>query len=257
MAEQENHNIKVSVITPCFNSEVTIRDTLESVACQTYKNVEHIIVDGNSKDNTLQIVKAFPHVFKIISESDNGIYDAMNKGIKNSTGNIISILNSDDFFDNRNVLQDVVNSFNSSGASIVYGNLYYVNETNTAKIVRRWKSSPYKQGAFIQGWHPPHPTLFVKKEVYDAYGLFDTALNISADFELMLRFIERYKVNNFYLDEFLVRMRMGGASNAGFKNILLGNINIKKAFKKNNIPYKRYYPVLRLMPKLFQFVIKQ
>jgi glycosyltransferase involved in cell wall biosynthesis len=251
--ELEKDNMKVSVITACFNSEATIGDTLESVASQTYKNVEHIIIDGNSKDNTLQIVKRFPHVSKIISEPDNGIYDAMNKGIKSSTGDIISILNSDDFFNNKNVLENVLTGFCSSGASIVYGNLYYVSKANTKKIIRTWKTSPYKANAFVYGWHPPHPALFAKKEVYDKYGLFDTSLNISADFELMLRFIEKYKVKTFYLDKFLVKMRTGGASNPNIKNIIANNLNIKKAFKKNNIPYKVYYPAFRLMPKLLQF----
>jgi glycosyltransferase involved in cell wall biosynthesis len=244
----------VTIITVSYNSASTIKSTLQSVAAQSYPYIEHIIIDNKSTDETLSIVKQFHHVKKIISEPDNGIYDAMNKGIKHATGNIIAILNSDDFFENSTVVQDVVNSFNTSGALIVYGNLYYINKEDTSKIVRSWKSSPYKQNAFVYGWHPPHPALFVKKEVYSKYGLFDISLNISADFELMLRFIEKHKVKTFYLDKFLVRMRLGGASNTNLKNIIIGNLNVKKAFENNNISYKFYYPVLRLMPKLIQFI---
>ena len=246
----------VSVITVSYNSASTIKNTLQSVALQTYPLIEHIIIDNNSTDDTLSIAKQFPHLQKIISEPDKGIYDAMNKGIKIASGEIISILNSDDVFENDNVVEDVINIFNSSDASIVYGNLSYVSKINNQKIIRSWKSSAYKPNAFLYGWHPPHPTLFIKKKVYNQYGMFDTTLPISADFELMLRFIEKYKVKTIHLNKLLVRMQIGGASNTSIKNIFTGNVNIKKAFKKNNISYKIYYPVLRLLPKLLQFIKK-
>lgn len=244
----------VTVITITYNSAKTIKDTLQSVASQTYSNIEHIIIDAQSTDETLKIVNQFPHIKKIISEPDNGIYNAMNKGIKLATGDIISILNSDDVFENNSVLENVVTSFKNSDALIVYGNLYYVNRTDITKVVRLWRTSAYKQNAFQYGWHPPHPALFVKRNVYEKYGLFDESLAISADFELMLRFIERFKIKTFYLDKFLVRMRVGGMSNITLKNIIKGNSNIKKAFNKNKIPYKFYYPALRLLPKLLQFI---
>lgn len=246
----------VTVITVSYNSASTIKNTLQSVASQTYPFIEHIIIDNNSTDGTISIAKQFSNIKKIISEPDNGIYDAMNKGIKISSGEVISILNSDDVFENNNVVEDVVNAFNSSDVLIVYGNLSYVSKINNQKIVRKWKSSAYKPNAFLYGWHPPHPTLFIKKKVYDEYGLFDTTLSISADFELMLRFIERFRIKTLYLNKFFVRMQLGGASNTSIKNIFTGNINIKKAFKKNHISYKIYYPLLRLVPKLLQFIKK-
>lgn len=250
--------MKVSIITVCFNSEATIRDTFNSINNQTYKNIEHIIVDGASTDATVKIVNecAGTSNLKIISEKDNGIYDAMNKGIKMATGDIISILNSDDVFNNNNVLEDVVAAFKASEAAIIYGDLYYVSKNDINKIIRYWKSSAYKEHAFLKGWHPPHPTLFIKKEVYNKYGLFDKSLTISSDFELMLRFIEKLKVKTLYINKVLVRMRVGGISNKSLKNIFFGNINIKKAFVQNGLRYKFYYPAFRLLPKLFQFIKK-
>ena len=246
----------VSIITATYNSAATITNTLQSVASQTYTDIEHIIIDNESTDETLSIAKEFPHIKKIISEPDKGIFDAMNKGIKQASGDIIAILNSDDFFAGSTVIKDVVNAFQKSHADIVYGNLYYVKKEDVTQIVRFWKSSPYKNNAFITGWHPPHPAFFVKKNVYEKYGVFKPELSVAADFELMLRFIERYKVSTFYLDEVLVKMRTGGNSNKSIKNIIEGSRDIKKSFLINGIKYKFYYPLLRFAPKLIQFIKK-
>ncbi len=249
--------MKISIITTTYNSADTIKDTLSSVNAQSYSNIEHIIVDGSSKDKTLEIVRNYgERVSKIISEPDKGIYDAMNKGVKAATGDVVGILNSDDVYASENVITNVMRLFNDENCDGVYGNLNFVKADNLNEVVRVWKSSPYKPSSFAKGWHPPHPTFFVKKEVYDNYGLFDISLNVSADFELMLRFIEKHKIDVCFLDEVLVKMRYGGESTGSIKKIIAGNKNIIKAFKKNDLDVSYLYPIYRLLPKLKQFITK-
>jgi len=249
--------MKISIITTTYNSAVTVKDTLQSVNAQTYHNIEHIIVDGASKDNTLDIVREYgKRVAKVISEPDKGIYDAMNKGIREATGDIIGILNSDDVYASESVLANVMRLFDDENCDGVYGNLNFVRATNLNEVVRLWKSSPYKPTGFSKGWHPPHPTFFVRKEIYNNYGLFDISLDVSADFELMLRFIEKYKIDVCFLDEVLVKMRYGGESTGSIKKIIAGNKNIMKAFKKNDLDVSYLYPFYRLLPKLKQFITK-
>ncbi len=249
--------MKISIITATYNSAATIKDTLLSVNAQTYHNIEHIIVDGASKDNTLDIVREYgKRVAKVISEPDKGIYDAMNKGIREATGDIIGILNSDDVYASESVLANVMRLFDDENCDGVYGNLNFVRATNLNEVVRLWKSSPYKPTGFSKGWHPPHPTFFVRKEIYNNYGLFDISLDVSADFELMLRFIEKYKIDVCFLDEVLVKMRYGGESTGSIKKIIAGNKNIMKAFKKNDLDVSYLYPFYRLLPKLKQFITK-
>jgi len=249
--------MKITLITATYNSEATIADCIQSVDNQTHYDLEHIIIDGRSKDNTLDIIKFMPNrVTQIISEPDHGIYDAMNKGIKLANGDIIGILNSDDFYASNNILAKIVKTFKTTNCDAVYGNLDFVATADTTKIIRHWKSSPFIPGSFTKGWHPPHPTFFVKKEVYKKFGLFDTNLDVSADFELMLRFIEKNHVKVSYLDETIVKMRYGGESTGSLKKIIEGNRNILRAFKKNGIKVSPFYTVLRLIPKLKQFISK-
>jgi len=247
--------MKISIISATYDSAPTIASCINSVNKQTHSYIEHIIIDGVSKDNTLEIIKATPNrVTKIISEPDQGIYDAMNKGIKLATGDIIGILNSDDFYATSDIIQKVVERFKEANCDAVYGNLDFVDQTNTEKIIRHWQSSPFIPDSFKKGWHPPHPTFFVRKEIYDRYGLFDISLNVSADFELMLRFIEKHQIKVSYLDETIVKMRYGGESTGSLKKIIEGNRNIMRAFKKNGIKVSPFYPALRLIPKLKQFI---
>ena len=250
--------MKVSIITATYNSASTIRDTLESVNAQTYPNIEHIIVDGNSKDNTLELVKQYgKRVTKIISEPDKGIYDAMNKGIKAATGDVIGILNSDDFFDSPDVVANIARAFEEdSHLEGVYTNLYYVKKDDPITIVRHWKSEPFIEKSFFGGWHPPHPTLYLRKEVYTAYGLFNLDFSLAADFELMLRFFEKYKIKTKYLDITAIRMRLGGATSKNWENIRKQNIECINAFKVNGFKPPMLYPVYRLLPKLMQFFKK-
>lgn len=243
--------MKISLITVTYNSSKTLPDTFQSVLNQTYSDIEYIIVDGASKDNTVSIIKEYEPKFegrmKWISEPDKGLYDAMNKGIRMATGDVVGILNSDDLFMDNQVLADIAKAFDAS-IEAIFGNLYFVNQEDVNQIVRVWKGSSYK--SFKTGWHPAHPTFYVRREVYEKYGVFDTTFNVSADFELMLRLIEKQGIRTKYLDRFMVRMRMGGESTGSIKNIIKGNQNILHAFRKNGIKVSPLYPVYRLFPKI-------
>lgn len=249
--------MRISIITATYNSTPTIAGCLASVYQQTYKNIEHIIIDGASTDNTLEIIKNTPsRITKIISEPDLGIYDAMNKGIKLATGDIIGILNSDDFLASDDILELIAQTFEKEKCDAIFGNLDFVASNDPIKVIRRWKSSPFEQGSFAKGWHSPHPTFYVKREVYEKFGNFDITLDVSADFEIMLRFIERYKIETHYLDRVIVKMRYGGESTGSIRKIIRGNRNIIKAFKKNGIKVSPFYPFIRIVPKLKQFISK-
>lgn len=253
--DQNIRTIKISIITATYNSGETIRDTIESVLNQDYPNIEHIIVDGASKDNTLSIVQSYgDKIAKVVSEPDKGIYDAMNKGIRMATGDIVGILNSDDFFDAPNVLSLIASEFkNNPKLDGVYSNLFYVEQNNPSKIVRHWVSKPFKQKSFFYGWHPPHPTLYLKKEVYEKYGCFNLDFPLAADFELMLRFFEKYKINTKYIDFTTIRMRLGGATSKNWENVRKQNVECLKAFKTNGFKAPILYPAYRLFPKLLQY----
>ena len=240
----------VSIITIAFNSAQTIRDTITSVLSQSYSNIEYIIIDGASNDATVQIVREYEPLFngrlKWVSEPDEGLYDAMNKGVKMATGDVIGILNSDDLLYDSNVLRDIALAFDEN-TDALFGNLYFVKSDDVHCIVRAWKGSTYS--SFKKGWHPAHPTFYVRREVYEKYGVFDTSFDVSADFELMLRFIEKNRIRTKYLDRYMVKMRMGGESTRNIANIVKGNRNIIRAFRKNDIQVSWVYPVYRLFPK--------
>lgn len=247
-------NIKISIITVCYNSANTIEDTFKSIEAQTYENIEYIVVDGVSKDNTLEIAEKYKNIIThLISEKDSGLYDAMNKGITLASGGVIGILNSDDLYCDNNAIEKVMSIFNENeDLDSVYADIFYVDKNNTDKIVRQWNSG--KQKSFKNGWHPAHPTLFIKKEIYDRYGLFDLNFKIAADFEIMLRFLEKNQITTFYLPEHIMKMRLGGESNKSIKNIINQNVECLKAFEKNNVKVNKFiYPIKRLVPKLLQY----
>ena len=222
--------MKISVITVCFNSAETIADTLKSIVNQTHEDIEQIVVDGGSNDSTLALVRdqALPGVI-VISEPDKGICDAMNKGIAVATGDVIGFINSDDFYPSPGVLAVVVSAFESSGADCCYGDLCYVQQEDVSKIVRFWRSSPFASGKFSRGWCPPHPTFFVRREVYTRLGGFDLSFNIAADFELMMRYLERAHITSRYIPQVLVKMRLGGTTNRSLINIFKQNVEIRRA----------------------------
>jgi glycosyltransferase involved in cell wall biosynthesis len=250
--------MKISIITATFNSAATVADCIASVNNQTFQNIEHIIIDGASKDNTLEIIKNTPNrITCIVSEPDKGIYDAMNKGIRLATGDIIGILNSDDLYNDMDVLEKVSEKFRIRDTECIHADLFYVNKENINQIVRHWKTCEFSPGAFKKGWHPAHPTFFVKKEVYEKYGLFNLNFRLAADFELMLRLLERYKISSAYFPDPFVRMRLGGATSKNISNIVKQNIECFNAFKINGIRVSLLYPFYRIIPKFKQFFNKQ
>ncbi len=214
--------MKVSIITVVYNGKNTIEDCLKSIYSQTYPAIEHIVVDGGSTDGTLDIIKRNKKsISKWISEPDKGIYDALNKGIKMAAGDIIGFLHADDVYAHDKVIETVVSNMKKYNVDSCYGDLLYVDKNNTNKIIRYWKSQPYRNGLFRKGWMPPHPTFFVKKEVYEKYGYFNTNFKIASDYELMLRFLHKYKISTCYIPEVLIKMRLGGASNRSLKNLII------------------------------------
>ncbi len=248
--------MKISLITVTFNSGGTLRDTIQSVLSQTYYDIEYIIVDGHSQDNTVDIIKEYEPLFdgrlKWISEKDQGLYDAMNKGFQMATGDMVGIINSDDLLAEATAIEKVIDYFEGhKDIDCVYADLYYVSQYDTSKIVRHWITG--KQRSFSKGWHPAHPTFYVKREIYSKYGLFDLDFKFAADFELMLRLVEKEHIRLFYLPEPLVRMRLGGTTSKNLTNIRKGNIECLNAFRKNGIPVSVLYPFYRLLPKLKQY----
>ena len=247
----------VSIITAAYNSAKTIKDTLESVKNQSYPHIEHVIIDGASKDNTLNIVAEYPSVSKVISEPDNGIYDAMNKGIQLVSGDIVGILNSDDFYSHSAVISKVVQCFEDNpGIKAVYADLVFVDEKDTNKIKRTWVAGKFKKKNFLFGWMPPHPTFFVKKEVYEQYGVFNTHLKSAADYELMLRLLYKHDIQVAYLPDIIIKMRIGGQSTVSLKNRLRANKEDRAAWQLNHLHPKFYTTYLKPLRKLNQFLIK-
>ena len=246
--------MKVSIITSSFNSAKTIRDTLESIASQDYPDIEHIIIDGGSTDTTLEILKEYAHVSKVISERDKGIYDAMNKGIKLATGDIIGILNSDDFYVNKSVIRNIVETFKTSKAQSLYADLDYVDAIEKTKVIRKWRTGEFHPRKFYYGWMPPHPTFFVRKEIYDKHGLFDLKFNTSADYELMLRFLVKHKISAVYYPEVIVHMRTGGQSSASLQNRLHANREDALAWKNNGLNPYFFTIILKPLRKILQFI---
>jgi glycosyltransferase len=245
--------MKVSIITATYNSAATIADTVRSIRKQTHGNIEHIIIDGTSKDETLSIVRSL-HNGIIISEKDKGIYDAMNKGIAIAKGDIIGILNSDDFYPSDSIIEKIVMLFNTTDCDAVYGDLLYVDGNNVEKVKRRWVSGSYNRNNFLYGWMPPHPAFFIRKKCYEQFGVFKLNLGSAADYELMLRMLYRHKIKASYLPEEIVHMRTGGVSNQTIKNRILANKNDRMAWKENGI--RPYFFTLYLKPlrKIFQFI---
>lgn len=246
--------MKISIITITYNSEATIEQTIQSVVNQTYADIEYILVDGKSEDNTLKILEKYKSkITRILSEKDNGLYDALNKGISMASGDVIGFLHSDDFYINNQVIQHYADTFLKEGCDAVYSDLYYVDKNNTDKIIRKWKSGDYSANAFLNGWMPPHPTFFVKKEIYSKYGTFDLNFKSAADYELMLRFIHKHKISLGYLPEYTVKMRVGGKSNVSLKNRFSANLEDRMAWKKNGLKPRFYTLYLKPLRKLLQF----
>lgn len=248
--------MKVSIITVVYNNEKTIADAIESVQSQTYKNIEHIIIDGKSSDNTLRIINQHKSPStRIFSEPDKGIYDAMNKGIKLATGDLVGILNSDDIYSDDEVIFDIVSKLEENpGINMIYGNLVYVETNNVMKIVRKWNSKAYSDNFFENGNVPPHPTLFVKKCIYQTCGLFNIKFRLAADYDFMLRSFKKVGNTSMYFPRLMVRMRLGGATNKNFWNIYNGNKEILDSWRENKFKLPLQLVPLRIFKRLIQYL---
>lgn len=244
----------ISIITATFNSCATINDSLTSVESQQGA-LEHIIVDGGSSDSCLDIVRSYSHIKKIVSEPDCGIYDAMNKGITLVTGDVVGILNSDDFYADGQVLEKVARVFDDSTVDACYGDLVYVDSKITGKVVRSWKSGAFNPQNFYWGWMPPHPTFFVRRSVYEKYGMFNLDMGSAADYELMLRFLVKHKITTAYIPDVLVKMRVGGVSNASLKNRLKANRMDRKAWEVNGLKPYPWTTYLKPLRKVKQYLV--
>lgn len=246
--------MKVSIITATYNSEQTISDTLKSLEQQTYHNIEYIIIDGASKDNTLDVIKSNCHrVSKVISEPDKGIYDALNKGINIATGDIVGFLHSDDLFAYPDAVKDIVKTFIDNQSDAVYADLQYVSKCDVNSVVRYWKSGNYTLDKINRGWMPPHPTFYMKNSCYKKFGLFDLSFRIAADYDSILRYLYLNKISMSYLPKVTIKMRVGGESNRDLTNILLKTREDIRALKNSNVPW---FPALLIknISKIPQFI---
>ena len=246
--------MKVSLITSTYNSADTLLDTLESVRRQTHDDIEYIVIDGASKDGTLDLLEQNLDIIAVLrSEPDKGIYDALNKGIAIATGEIVGLLHSDDVFASENVLAEVVKLFENTSCDAVYGDLEYVRRDNLSKRIRYWKSQPFDRSAFYKGWMPAHPTFYLKREYYEQFGSFDLSFFTSADYELMLRMLLRHELKAQYLPKTMVSMRVGGQSNVSWKNRWIANQEDARAWRVNGLNPKPYTRWLKPISKISQF----
>lgn len=253
--------MKVSIITVTFNSADTLNDTIESVYNQKYSDIEYILVDGKSKDISLDIINSYKDkfedrniIYKWISEEDTGIYDAINKGISMSTGDIVGILNSDDYYYDENVVDDIVKSFNDDDVDCCYGNLEYIDQV-TKKVTRRWISKPFENGLFEKSWTPAHPTFYCKKNIYDKYGVYRIDFKIAADVELMYRFLEKNRIKSKFINRNMVTMRNGGVSNNGFRSTYIITKEMMQAFKDNGARLNLFKYLGYKLLKIKEFIL--
>lgn len=255
--------MKLSIITTTYNSAATITESVISVNNQTYQNIEHIIIDGASTDDTIKIIKSTPsRVTNVVSETDKGIYDALNKGIHLAKGEIIGFLHSDDLFASTESIQHIVDAFNNNGygqksVDVVYGDLVFINKQNINKVVRYWKSKRFKPNMLQRGWMPPHPTIFMRREVYEKYGLFNISLKCAADYDFILRVFNDQSLMISYLPEVITKMRVGGVSTGGIKNI----INKKKedywVLKNNQMQFPLWILFVKNISKIPQLIFRR
>ena len=228
--------MKITVITVCYNSVAYIADALKSVDSQSWPDIEHLVIDGGSSDGTLETVSQFEQLWRTVtSEPDAGIYDAMNKGICKATGDVIGFINSDDFFPTSQILATVAEVFKDATIDACYGDLCYVKQHDVRSIVRYWRSSPFKAGLFARGWCPPHPTLFVRRDVYARLGTFDMRFPLAADMELMARFFETHCIRTKYISQIMAHMRLGGTTNRSLRNIVQQNREIWFALQEHQL----------------------
>jgi glycosyltransferase len=255
--------MKVSVITATYNSIQHLPDVLYSIQNQSYPDIEHIIIDGGSKDGTAEYVRNSPFPVKLVSEPDKGIYDALNKGIKLATGDVIGFLHSDDIFASSQTISLIVDAFTSperadkEGIDMVYGDLVFVEKKNVNKVVRYWKSRPFRPGLLQRGWMPAHPTLFMRREVYNNHGLYDINLRCAADYDYILRVFRDQTLHSAYLPEVVTKMRMGGMSTGGFKNIIFKMKEDLQVLKRNRMTFPMLVLLAKNISKVPQLIFRK
>jgi glycosyltransferase involved in cell wall biosynthesis len=250
--------LKISIITVSYNSKNTIKKTIESVLSQTYPNIEYIMIDGSSSDGTIDIIKSFGNkIHKFISEPDNGIYNAMNKGFKQATGDIVGILNSDDFFYNSTVIEKVAHVFLTAGIDVVYGDVQFVDPKNINKIVRYYSSKSFNPQKFKYGFMPAHPSFYAKKELFEAWGYYKEDYQIAADYELLIRFLYKNKLKSKYLEMPFVSMRTGGISNKSLMSNYILNKEIIRACRENGIKTNLINIYSKYFIKIFEYIKKK
>ena len=250
--------MKVSIVTVVWNNKETIKTSIDSVLGQVYKDIEYIVIDGGSTDGTVDVVKDYgSRIDKFISEPDNGIYDAMNKGVRLATGDVIGFINSDDLLNSEDCIECIVKRFVESGADIVYGDKVYVASNNISKQLRYWKAGVFVRNNYKKGWMTPHLSTYIKKDLYVKYGDFRSDFKIAADYELMFRFIYKHKVKVCYLPKVIAKMRVGGVSNSSLKNILLSNYEVYRSWGLNGFKVSPLIILQKPIRKLKQFFVKK
>lgn len=228
--------VKISVITSVFNNKETIGDAIRSVRAQSYKNIEYLVIDGASTDGTIEVIKSFQAQIDVMqSEPDDGIYDGLNQGVRLANGDVVGFMHSDDLFANSEVLGRIAKIFSDPAVDAVYGDLVYTKKDAAETVVRYWRSGEFSASGLLKGWMPPHPTLYVRKAVYDRLGLFDTSYRIAADYDFILRLLTTKGIQIRYIPEVLVCMRLGGASNRSLKNLLQKSLEDYRALKRNGV----------------------
>lgn len=231
----EEH-LKISIVTAVYNREKTVGQAVDSVHEQSYSNVEHLIIDGGSTDNTLQVIRQQERLgIRVFSAPDNGIYDALNKGIMLATGEVIGVMHSDDFFADRHVLEKVARAFEDPKIEAVYGDLDYISASDPTRIVRHWRSANFDMKRLMRGWMPPHPSLFLRRSVFERLGPYDTTYKIAADYEAILRYFGKGNIHSVYLPEVLIKMRVGGESNRSLGRIIQKSREDYRALRSNKM----------------------
>lgn len=247
--------MKVSIITVVYNSADTIMDAVRSVRSQTYPDIEYIVVDGASKDGTTDLLRANESLFDtFVSESDEGLYDAINKGIGLSTGDVVGLMHADDLFADDDAIAGIAKVFQQKKTDSVYGDLVYVQKDHPDQIVRKWVAGEYKMQKFLYGWMPPHPTFYLRREKFEQIGLYDSSFKTAADYEFLLRCLYKNKVTSAYLPKTLVKMRIGGKSNATIQNRLQANQQDYRAWKANDLKPYVFTRFMKPARKIFQFI---
>ncbi|MFB6320168.1 glycosyltransferase family 2 protein [Saccharicrinis sp. FJH54] len=248
--------MKFSIITATYNCMDTVKDCLHSVYSQSHPRVEHIIIDGASSDSTLDLIRRQPtRASRVISEPDRGIYDALNKGIRHATGNVIGFLHADDELWDEKTLEQINQTFKLSGADVIYGGLVYVSKDQEKRIIRTWKSEPFHPGKLQRGWMPAHPTVFMKREVYDKHGQFNLDYKISADYEFILRVFKDTSLKIVNVPNIITKMRIGGTSNNGLRNIIRKSSEDFRAMRSNKLPFPVFVLLSKNISKIPQFFI--